>query len=284
MIDGSGSVPRRIEGGLRVSGTGTPRAGRGPLVSIVTVCLNSVMTLARTVESVLAQTYENVEYIVVDGGSSDNTVAFLKDHDSRIDYWVSEPDQGIYYAMNKGIGLATGTLVGIINSDDWYDHDAVESAVEMHLAHPEAIVYGMIRRHDGGAPHSVIGYYSSLLADRMIPHPATFVPMSVYRRNGVFDTNYRIAADYELMLRMRSRGVTFKMVEKVFANFSLGGASARNAIVSRRERARIQYAYGHISRRTLLRRNMRCAVDGLLSNIRSRLSLCRAPRRSRGTA
>jgi len=123
-----------------------PEASKLPLVSIITVVFNGERYLEQTIEAVLGQTYTNVEYIVVDGGSSDCTVDILRKYEGCIDYWVSEPDAGIYDAMNKGLSLASGQIVGIINADDYYDKDACLNVVQQFIADPEiGLIHGAMR-------------------------------------------------------------------------------------------------------------------------------------------
>lgn len=132
----------RAEGGLRVNGRFSARSEEGrPLVSVVTVCLNSEKYLEETIESVLGQTYEKIEYIIVDGGSGDGTLDIIRRYQDRIAYWLSEPDGGIFDAMNKGISLSTGELVGLINSDDRYFPYTVEEVVRVSGEDPGAQVY-----------------------------------------------------------------------------------------------------------------------------------------------
>ena len=198
--------------------------------SIITVCYNSKSTIRQTFDSVLHQTYQNIEYIVVDGGSTDGTLDLIKEYDSLFAgrmKWISEPDQGIYDAMNKGIRMASGQLIGMINSDDFYETDAVEQMIETMSEQPYQILYGAIRMLHNGVEKS-IGINSHLfLHERMIGHPACFITKQLYEDLGVYDTQFVSAADYDFMLRMiQDNRVVFTPVYKVIANFSIGGMSA----------------------------------------------------------
>ena len=116
------SHPGRMgEGGLRMQGYLKKAYEHKPLISIVTVVLNDAKHLEQAIKSVLGQTYDNIEYLIIDGGSTDGTLDIIRKHEKAIDYWVSEPDSGIYDAMNKGVSLATGDLIALLNSDDWYE-------------------------------------------------------------------------------------------------------------------------------------------------------------------
>lgn len=197
------------------------------LVSIITVCYNSEKTIAQTIESVLHQTYQDIEYIIVDGKSTDNTMNIVEDYRTAFGErmkTVSEPDNGIYDAMNKGIQMASGELIGIINSDDFYEHDAVGKMVKVYRKGMCAVLYGAVRNLVDGKEESVSILSHEFLDRRMIGHPACFITKSTYDRCGLYDTKYCSVADYDLMLRCRNSGnVEFVPVYEVIANFRSGG-------------------------------------------------------------
>lgn len=199
-------------------------------VSIITVSFNSERTIRRTIESVLSQTYSNIEYIVVDGKSSDHTVEIIKEYEKSFEgrmKWVSEPDQGIYDAMNKGIMMATGELVGIINSDDYYELDAVEKMVNALENKKYMILYGFLRKWKNQEVFSISIRTHKDLRNGMISHPTCFVTMAVYREVSLYDTQYSSVADYDFMLKMFSKKeVYFKPVYQLIANFEMGGMSS----------------------------------------------------------
>lgn len=199
-------------------------------VSIITVCFNSKKTIRKTIESVLNQTYQNIEYIIVDGKSTDGTVAIIDEYmpafQGRLTL-ISEPDEGIYDAMNKGISLASGSLIGILNSDDYYEKNAVEIMVNAMKDDKYQILYGFVRMIKMGEEYSVERLSHNFLCERMIGHPACFVTQSVYRDFGCFDLQYISVADYDFMLRMsQHEEIHFIPVDAVIADFTLGGMSA----------------------------------------------------------
>ena len=145
---------RRAEGGRRLSGEDPRAVPDRPLVTVVTVCFNAARTLAQCVDSVLTQTYPNVEYVVVDGSSDDGTVELLERYAEHIDYFVSEPDSGLYNAMNKGLALASGEYILFPNADDWYVADAIEQLVAAASYANADVVSALAQAIDANAPSS----------------------------------------------------------------------------------------------------------------------------------
>lgn len=203
--------------------------GTLPLVTIITVCYHSEKTIKKTMESVLRQTYPNIEYVVIDGNSQDRTVDMIREYQECFEgrmKFISEPDRGIYDAMNKGIRLASGELIGILNSDDNYEENAVEEIVKAWDRQGMQILYGFMRTLKEEKEYSVSLLSHRFLQEHMIWHPACFVTRDVYQRIGLFDTRYRSVADYDFMLRARDSGsVRFVPVYAVIANYSDGGMS-----------------------------------------------------------
>lgn len=224
-----------------------------PLVSIITVTFNSEKTIKDTIESVLEQNYKNIEYIIIDGKSTDKTLEIVKSYESQFGgrlYYISEPDNGIYHAMNKGIKKAKGELIGIINSDDWYEEDAVENAVSAYNSNVNAVIYGILRMYKNDKLYFLKSYTHHFLSEQMIQHPTCFVPKKIYERYGMFDESFKVSADFEFMNRIKSKNVNFIQLEKVMANFRMGGISSNN--IGPKESLEIMYDYGHITRKTYL--------------------------------
>lgn len=221
------------------------------LVSVVTPCYNSIATIKKTLECIKNQTYQNIEYIIIDGGSTDGTLELIEQYRDNLPekfILISGKDKGIYDAMNKGIGLAKGQLIGIVNSDDWYEKDTVEQVVKHYQGNQYEVLYGMQRTYLNGREKAVFIYHHDFLPEQMITHPTCFVTKDTYNDFGVFDLQYHSAADYDLMLRFwESREVTFTPIMRVLSNFQLGGMSSSQTGV--RENITIRYRRGYISRK-----------------------------------
>ncbi len=219
-----------------------------PSVSVVTVVFNAALTLRDSIESVLDQKGIDLEYIIIDGGSTDGTVDIIKEYSDRLAYWVSERDSGIYDAMNKGIAQATGALVGIINSDDWYASGVLKTVYDQHLKNPDAVIHGDMMLVSESAEDlyllpapdhpSVQGEFRKMTVN----HPATFVPRHLYEKYGTFDLSYRLSADYELIIRLLNKGVQFVPLHQVTSYFRLGGQSG--GLETYKENFTIQRKYG----------------------------------------
>ena len=223
------NAKQRLEGGRRISGDShISNAPRKPVVSVITVCLNSEKYLEETIKSVINQTYKNIEYIIVDGGSTDGTLGIIKKYEDIIDYWLSEADRGIYDAMNKGVDLSRGELIGIINSDDRYMPNAVEEVVRTHVNNREAAVfYGdLIVMDQSGKPLGIKnGSLERIYINNTLNHPTCFINRGAFIDNK-FRTDLEIAADYELMLRLYFSGAVFHYIPKPLAYFRSGGKSS----------------------------------------------------------
>lgn len=207
-------------------------------VSIITIAYNRANTIAQTIESVLSQNYLDIEYIIIDGNSTDGTQDVIRKYEEKISYWVSEPDEGIYDAMNKGLKHATGEIIGIINSDDWYEQGAIRKVVDIYQKKPFDMLYGEINYIDEAGEvqgQSVSPWFP--------PHPSMFVARRVYLKYGMFDTTYMIASDHEFKLRLYAEGVSIVHVEDVLANFRLTGVSSVRTTETLRETYEINKKY-----------------------------------------
>lgn len=204
-------------------------------VSVITVCFNSVSTIRDTIESVLSQNYVNIEYIIIDGLSNDGTINIIREYTNEIDVIVSEPDNGIYDAMNKGIENASGDIVGILNSDDVFEDEAVLSHIARAFeGRPNVdMVFGDVVFSRQEELTKIARYYSSVHFSRwklrfgwMPPHPATFVKRSVYRSYGLYSSEYKIAADYEMFVRwLLVHRLKYFRIDKTLVRMRTGGVS-----------------------------------------------------------
>ncbi|MBE9028900.1 glycosyltransferase [filamentous cyanobacterium LEGE 11480] len=206
-------------------------------VSIITAAYNSEKTLRDTIVSVLSQDYPDIEYIVVDGASNDQTGEIVRSFGDQIAQFVSEPDRGMYDAMNKGIALATGDVIGILNSDDFYaDATVISSVVDRLQATQADAVFGDLVYVNDSDLSKVTRYYSSarfqprLFAYGWMPaHPTFFVKRWAYEQYGVFQIDYKIAADYELLTRFLAKyHLAYAYIPQVMVRMRTGGASTTN--------------------------------------------------------
>lgn len=221
------------------------------IFSIITPTMNSAAHLEATITSVLTQQGVEFEYLLIDGGSTDETLAIIKRYaavDDRI-RWISEPDRGISDAFNKGIQLAKGGVIGIINSDDLYEQGALALVSEQFTQHPHCdLVHGDMLRVEGERPlfRMVPGPVGSLIWREMpINHPATFVKAACYRKWGGFDTGLSLTMDYELVLRFYRAGCCFCYLPRLLARMRYGGASDNRFRAVRGELLRVTIASGY---------------------------------------
>jgi glycosyltransferase involved in cell wall biosynthesis len=221
-------------------GTRVPVAeARRPTASVITVVLNGAQTFAHVAESILAQDLPDIEYIVIDGGSTDGTVELIRELGERIALWVSEPDGGISDAFNKGIAFARGEVIGIINSDDWYEPGAVRAAYEAMRDTGADVAYGSVQCRETVERTFIVHGDHEVLNRRMtISHPAVFVRRDAYERYGLFRRDFHLLMDYEWLLRAKAAGATFLKINACLANLQPGGVSDRLWHRSQREAAR----------------------------------------------
>lgn len=238
------------------------------LFSIITPCFNSEKTIKRTLESVLNQSYQDFEYIIIDGKSKDRTIEIVNSYKEafagkmRI---ISEPDAGIYDAMNKGIKLAQGKIVGIVNSDDYYEPECLNDIAAIY--NPEEkyqILYGMMRIvDDNGDELTILFNHHRNMEVEMINHPASFVTKELYNKFGLYDTRYRSAADFDFMLRMsKEESVKFVPIHKIVTNFTRGGMSGTYTGIQ--EDNDVRYINGLVSRKKYILTKSKNALKYLL--------------------
>lgn len=208
-----------------------------PKVSIITVCYNSEKTIEDTLQSVLNQSYQNIEYIVIDGVSTDSTLSIINNYKDKITTIVSEKDNGIYDAINKGIRLATGDIIANLNSDDFYiDNNVIADVVTTFEKEKTDTLYADLYYVDAVDTNKIVRYWKSkpykeglFLKGWMPPHPTFFVKKEVYQQYGLFDLQFKSAADYEIMLRFIHRFKTsIAYLPRVIVKMRVGGVSNAN--------------------------------------------------------
>lgn len=211
-------------------------------ITIITVVYNNAATIERTIKSVINQSHKDVEYIIIDGGSTDGTLEVIKKYGKNISKWISEKDSGIYNAMNKGIALATGDVVAFMNSDDWYVEDAIEKVNNQFCVGEYDIVFGNIvfcgentRKNSEVNMDSVDNMYLKM----SVCHPATFARKELFSKYGEFDEKYRVAADYEWILRVLNHKVKYAVLDDILAEFSCEGISSREVEMTIEESRKI---------------------------------------------
>ncbi|QDR82044.1 glycosyltransferase family 2 protein [Sporomusa termitida] len=207
----------------------------GPKVTIITVTRNNGQSLKKAFDSVANQSYPNIEYIVIDGVSTDETLQLISQYENTISYWVSEPDKGIYNAMNKGLNYAHGELVYFLNSDDYfYDRQTIQDVVDLYLQLGKpAVIYGDVMTYSSIAGRKVgrsgrkIGL-RQVQKGRVICHQAMFMQTEILKKHK-FNEEYRIAADYDLQIRCLKVGYQFAYIDKIITHFSIDGLSSLSA-------------------------------------------------------
>ncbi len=206
-------------------------------ISIITSVYNNQETIAEAMDSVLSQSYIDIEYIIIDGGSTDDTVNIIKSYQNRIAVFISEPDKGIYDGLNKGIKLATGDVIGFLHSDDLYENNTViEQVAQAFIENEIDSVYGDLTYVNKSDPTKVIRYWKSgeftlkkLRRGWMPPHPTFFVKRAIYQQHGQFDTSFKIAADYDLMLRFLGKyKISTDYIPSVLIKMRVGGESNKS--------------------------------------------------------
>ena len=224
----------KVEGGLRFRDSYKHSLPGKPLITVITVVFNGAKTLRDTIESVMEQSYGNIEYIVIDGGSSDATIDILRQYDHVIDYWLSEKDSGMYDAMNKGIALGSGEYVGMLNSDDMFsEKNVLQEVVDRFCITRVDAVFSCLNIVDKDNLKKTLRKYrvtklnSALLRiGVMPPHPTFYCKKSCYEKGGIYKTDYKIAADFEMLARLLIRQkISWSFIDKVTVTMRSGGIS-----------------------------------------------------------
>ncbi|MDD5432276.1 MAG: glycosyltransferase family 2 protein [Candidatus Omnitrophica bacterium] len=198
-----------------------------PLVSIITVVLNGERYLEQTILSVLSQSYKNIEYIVIDGGSVDRTLDIIRKYDDSIDYWQSSEVKGISEKFNIGISLSKGEVIGIINSDDWYELNCVEEIIKRIKKFD--VIHGNLQYWKNEKKEFLfLANDKALNVQMTLNHPTVFVKRKLYQDLGIFREKYRFAMDYELLLRFYKNKANFVYLDMTLANMRRGGVSDIN--------------------------------------------------------
>lgn len=221
------------------------------LFSIITPCFNSEKTIERTILSVLNQTYTNFEYIIIDGGSTDSTLEIIEKYKDKFGdklKVISEKDNGIYDAMNKGIRLSTGDLVGIINSDDYYEYNCLELVMHNYSGKKYEIIYGITRHLDEkGFETSLHRKNHNHIQNEIMCHQSCFLTNRIYKELYLYNLEYKYVSDYDLIVRCyNNKEVYFSNIDSVIVNFSAGGASS--SIDCMRENLMLRKKYKFISK------------------------------------
>ena len=243
--------PSRLEGGRRTDVNTRHESAEGrPLVSIITTVRNGSATLERTIRSVQSQTYSPIEYIVIDGGSTDGTLEIIQSYDGFIDYWMSEPDAGMYDGINRGLAAATGRYVAILNSDDWLSSDQIELAVDSLLRSRADFVFGNIWMHgwEGrdvfmrGRPD-----YGSVIRHTLdgLFHTTIVCERELFERFGLFRTNLTVASDYDWLLRLHLHGCKGVYDPRIVGHMQFGGISTARQGVALLEGAIVSARNGY---------------------------------------
>lgn len=241
-----------------------------PFFSIITVCRNSKKTIRRTFDSMLTQACKDYEYIVVDGASTDGTIDIIKEYEPKFEgrmHWISEPDKGIYDAMNKGIRMAKGEIIGIVNSDDWYENNAIEIIAQTCLKEKAEVYYGMVKHHTDDHIISIVRTDHRMLLTETLQHPGCFIAKRAYEKFGHYNCKYKIASDYDLLLRIYLKGVVFLPVDNIVTNFYETGISSMNILFGEKEKAAVLYDSKQISFYKFLVLNLRGYVKYLFKRM-----------------
>jgi len=214
------------------------------MISIITIVFNDKDHIEKTLLSVINQNIKEIEYIIIDGGSTDGTVDIIRKYENDIAYWSSEKDHGIVDAFNKGIKKATGDIIGLVNSGDFLEPNTLKKVSKTFENNNADIVYGNMQYWQKNKKEYIYKADHRLLTKFMsLNHPAVFVKKEIYNQYGLFDDRYKVAMDYDLMLRFYSKDAKFIYIDDVLSNMALGGVSDVNWQLAYRESFNIRKKY-----------------------------------------
>ncbi len=231
-------------------------SNKEPLFSIITVCYNAEQTITQTIKSLLDQSFNDFEYIIIDGNSTDNTLQIIHKFQplfkGRMNY-TSEDDDGIYDAMNKGIKLAKGKYVALLNSDDWFESNTLKVLSEQIKSKPADIYYGLQNFYKNGVFYKVECIHHNYLDEAPLYHATCFISKKTYNKIGLYELQYKLASDYEFFYRCRKFNLKFQYIPIILANFSLDGSTTNHKALSMIETYKIRYNYNIIDKKQLLK-------------------------------
>lgn len=235
------------------------------MISIITVVRNGEKTIRQTIESVCTQTVLPMEYIIVDGVSTDSTLSIVEEYRKKYPFIkiVTEKERGIYRAINLGIQLAQGKLIGVIHSDDWYERDALENMLRAYNTNGSGVYYGILRFILNEREFFLQRANYEFINKMMVPHPSTFVSADLYKKYGSFDPKYKSAGDLELFVRFIDHNVPFYSLDNIIANFrSEGDSSTPKALI---ECLKVRRGFGHITTKQYYFRMLKLRVKSFLN-------------------
>ena len=215
-----------------------------PLISIVTICYNSAKTIGKTIQSVKAQNVSNLEYILIDGGSEDETLDIINSENNGSFIIESKRDRGISHAFNRGISKASGEYILLLNSDDYLLENSLSQCLDYLLQHPEIdILCCNVQLRRKGRVRTIASKPQHLNKGMSVVHPATIVKRQVYQQVGLFDEQYKIAMDYEFLLRCKQNKIVFQAYDRNLSFMEMDGLSAQNFFLGKTEAHQIKSLY-----------------------------------------
>jgi glycosyltransferase involved in cell wall biosynthesis len=199
------------------------------MISVVTVVLNAGKVLEETILSVINQADKQIEYIIVDGGSTDNTLDIIKKHEKHIDWWISESDNGVSDAFNKGINRARGKLIAVLNAGDYYEDNVLKTIIELYKTSPADVICGRQRYWPvNGRSYVLEPNVDNLTLEMTVNHESCFIRKTAYEKVGGYNLRYKYAMDYDMLLRLKVGGFKFAIIDLIIANMKNGGLSDTN--------------------------------------------------------